>query len=60
MVVVCTLLPDKVGVTGSTPEAGVLFRLKIKVLFVIYTEPPKRVVMVDANFGYGGRLAFIL
>lgn len=60
MVVVCTLPPGKLGVTGSIPEAGVLIRLKIKVLFVIYTELPKRVVMMDANFGYGGRLAFIL
>lgn len=29
VVVVCTLLPGKLGVTGSTPEAGVLFRLQI-------------------------------
>lgn len=50
VVLVCTLLPGKLGVTGSTPEAGVLFRLKVRVLFVIYTEPPKRVVMMDANF----------
>lgn len=57
MVVVCTLLPGKLGITGSNPEAGVLFRLKFEVLFVIYTEPPKRVVMMDANFGYGGRVA---
>lgn len=60
MVVVCTLLPGKLGVSGSIPEAGLLFRLQINVFFVIYTEPPKRVVMMDANFGYGGRLAFIL
>lgn len=57
---VCTLLRGKLGVTGSIPEANVLIRLKIKVLFVIYTEPPKRVVTMGANFGDGGRLAFTL
>lgn len=35
VVVVCTLLPGKLGVTGSTPEAGVFFRLQVKVLFVL-------------------------